>query len=223
MKATQKATPKAAKQVAQTNFGKVTEFNMALGQGVAQTPRIANYVQCNLRMSLIQEEAVTELTAAINERNLVKIADAIGDGLVTLYGAANDMGLDADAIMAIVHKANMSKLCFSEDEAKLSVERYKAGDGFHGKSEPINAAYRASALDGAFVIYDADTGKTLKGAGFVPPEAELEALIYPNGIPVDKYADARSAAVKANAEGRMNNIDLWCFQASLDDLSAGDQ
>lgn len=218
-----KATQKMAKQAIQTNFGKVTEFNKALGQGASPTPRIASFGQCNLRMSLIQEEAVTELTQAINKRDLVAIADAIGDGLVTLYGAANDMGLDADAIMAIVHKANMSKLCFSEDEAKFAVERYKAGDGFHGKSDPINAAYRASALEGAFVVYDADTGKTLKGAGFTPPEAELEALIYPNGIPVDNYADARSAAIKANQEGRMNNVDLWCFQASLDDLNIGDK
>lgn len=203
-----------------TNFEMVTEFNKVLGQGVAPSPRIANYGQCVLRLSVIKEEAEVELTKAINDRDLVAIADAIGDGLVTLYGAANDMGLDADAIMQIVHKANMSKLCNSEDEAKAAVERYKAGDGLHGKTEPIEAAYRESSIEGKFIVYDANTGKTLKGLGFTPPEAELEKLIYPQGRPTDRYAEARAQAIQSSKEGRMSPVDLWCFQGTLDDLNA---
>ncbi|GAL23005.1 putative secreted protein [Vibrio maritimus] len=157
----------------QTNFQKVSEFNAVLGQGVAPSPIIPSAQRQELRMKLIHEEAIEELNEGFIEGDLVKTGDAIADALVVVYGAANDCGLDADELVAEVHRSNMSKLCDTEDDAKLAVMRYAAGNGFHGKYEPINASYRPCTQPGLldkFVVFNADTGKTLKSPTYQEPD-----------------------------------------------------
>lgn len=201
--------------IAQTNFEMTTEFNAVLGQGVADKPKIPTLAQCRLRSSLITEEAVNELSVAMDKRDLVAVADAIGDGLVVLYGAANDCGLDADDIFAEVHRSNMSKLCDTEADAQDAVTRYAAGDGFHGKDTPITASYRPcthSDYAGKFIVFDATTGKTLKGPNFSEPD--LEKIVFGNGgRPTDPYAHIR---VKAATQFTGEN--LWLFNEKLDAL-----
>ena len=199
--------------IAQTNFEMVTDFNEVLGQGVSDFPRIPSLKQCRLRSSLITEEAVNEFTIAMDKRDLVAVADAIGDALVVVYGAANDFGLDADEIFAEIHRSNMSKLCNNEEEAKEAVARYAAGDGFHGKTTPIKAAYRACEhpnYQGKFIVFDEETGKTLKGPQYSEPQLE-EIVFGPCGRPADPYADIRlKAATKFSGE------ELWLFNEKLD-------
>lgn len=204
--------------IAQTNFEMVTDFNEVLGQGVAATPRIPSLKQCRLRSALIAEEAVKEMSSAMDKRDLVAIADAIGDALVVVYGAANDCGLDADEIFAEVHRSNMSKLCNNEEEAKEAVARYAAGDGFHGKTTPIKAAYRACEhpnYQGKFIVYDAESGKTLKGPQYSEPQ--LAEIVYGSGgEPTDPYAD-----IRANAATKFSGEELWLFNEKLDALMVG--
>lgn len=195
-----------------TNFQRVTEFNLVLGQGVAPMPSIPTLDQCNLRLNLINEEAIVEMKRGFDERDLVKIADAIGDALVVVYGAANDCGLDADAILAEVHRSNMSKLCDSEQDAVFAVEQYRAGNGFHGKNEPIEAVYRKSSIEGKFIVFDAKTGKTLKGPNFSEPN--LEQIVYPNGRQEDQFKTLRDAAANIG----MSPSTLWQFNSVLDRL-----
>lgn len=155
-----------------TSYQKVTDFNSVMGQGVPTYPCVPTPEQQKLRLDLIREEAITELKEGFDEGNLEKIADAIGDGLVVVYGAANDCGMDADAIFAEIHESNMSKLCNSEEAAQYAVQRYAAADGYHGKFEPIRADYRPCTypgLEDKFVVFNADTGKTLKGPDFREP------------------------------------------------------
>lgn len=197
-----------------TNFQMVTEFNTVLGQGVAPHAQVPELKQCRLRLALIKEEAQTELSAAFDQRNLLAIADAIGDSLVVVYGAANDCGLDADAIMREVHRSNMSKLCNSEEEAHFAVQQYRAGNGFHGKHEPINAMYRASAIPGKFIVFNGDDGKTLKGPGFTEPN--LEPVVFPNGRKPDPFESLRNAAAAIGVNGE----DMWQFNSVLDRLGA---
>jgi len=196
-----------------TNFQLTTEFNAVLGQGVAAMPLMPTLEQCRLRLKLINEEAQVELTKAFDSRNLVQVADAIGDGLVTLYGAANDCGLDADAIMERIHQSNMSKLCDNEQDAIFAVEQYRQGNGFHGKTTPINAVYRQSAIEGKFVVFDADSGKTLKGPGFFEPV--LEDVVYPNGRQADPFDGLRKVAEQIGARGET----LWQFNSVLDQIA----
>jgi predicted HAD superfamily Cof-like phosphohydrolase len=196
-----------------TNFQRVSEFNTVLGQGVAAAPNIPNMEQCNLRLALINEEALVELKRGFDERDLIKIADAVGDALVVVYGAANDCGLDADAILAEVHRSNMSKLCDSEADAVFAAEQYRAGNGFHGKKEPIEALYRKSPIEGKFIVFDARTGKTLKGPNFSEPN--LESIVFPNGRGQDSFAALRDIAVKLGVGGAA----LWQFNSVLDTIN----
>lgn len=196
-----------------TNFQMTTHFNSVLGQGVAQTPIVPSLGQCRLRLAMIKEESQTELSKAFDSRDLLQIADAIGDSLVTVYGAANDCGLDADAIMEQVYLSNMSKLCDTEQDAVFAVEQYRLGNGFHGKTTPINAMYRESSIPGKYVVFDGETGKTLKGPSFFEPK--LEQVVFPEGRPEDPFAQLRTVAETIGVRGET----LWQFQSVLDQIA----
>ena len=62
-----------------------------------------------LRLSLIQEE-LDELTKAINENDILEVADALTDILYVTYGAGHAFGIDLDQCFEEVQKSNMSKL-----------------------------------------------------------------------------------------------------------------
>lgn len=62
-----------------------------------------------LRVDLLREE-VDELATATSEANIVGIADALADIVYVAYGSAVTYGIDLDAVLAEVHRSNMSKL-----------------------------------------------------------------------------------------------------------------
>ena len=62
-----------------------------------------------LRYSLIQEE-LDELKQAIDNKDLLEVADALTDILYVTYGAGHDFGIDLDKCFNEVQNSNMSKL-----------------------------------------------------------------------------------------------------------------
>ena len=95
-----------------TNFEKVKEFMTTFGQEVKDKAEFPNEKIVELRKKLIDEE-FNELKDAINENDLIEVADALTDILVVTYGAAVAFGIDLDKCFKEVHRSNMSKL--SED------------------------------------------------------------------------------------------------------------
>jgi hypothetical protein len=71
----------------------------------------------DLRESLLTEER-QELTDAIAERDIVKIADAVADIVFVAVGTAVTYGIPFDAVFAEVFRSNMTKTN-SPAEAKL--------------------------------------------------------------------------------------------------------
>jgi predicted HAD superfamily Cof-like phosphohydrolase len=61
-----------------------------------------------LRVLLIEEE-LAELRNAGEVRNLVGIADALGDLLYVVYGAAVTYGIDLEPVFQEIHRSNLSK------------------------------------------------------------------------------------------------------------------
>jgi len=61
-----------------------------------------------LRIRLLAEE-VDEYAEAVAGRDLVAIADALADIVYVAYGAAVTYGIDLDAVLAEVHRSNMTK------------------------------------------------------------------------------------------------------------------
>lgn len=62
-----------------------------------------------LRVGLIQEE-FDELQKAAAERDIVEVADALGDILYVCVGFAFEAGIDLEAVMSEIHASNMTKL-----------------------------------------------------------------------------------------------------------------
>ena len=95
-----------------TNFEKVKEFMTTFGQEVKNEAEFPNEKIVELRKKLIDEE-FNELKDAINENDLIEVADALTDILVVTYGAGVAFCIDLDKCFKEVHRSNMSKL--SED------------------------------------------------------------------------------------------------------------
>jgi len=92
-----------------TNFERVKEFMLTFGQQVKDKAEFPNYKIVDLRKKLIDEE-FQELKDAINDKNMVEIADALTDILVVTYGAGAAFGINLDKCFEEVHRSNMSKL-----------------------------------------------------------------------------------------------------------------
>ena len=92
-----------------TNFEKVGLFMSIFGQEVKTKSELSNDKINSLRLSLIQEE-LDELTKAINEKDVLEVADALTDILYVTYGAGHAFGINLDKCFDEVQKSNMSKL-----------------------------------------------------------------------------------------------------------------
>ena len=92
-----------------TNFQKVKNFMMAFGQEVKSEPSFSNEKINELRYNLIKEE-LEEHTEAMNNKDLLEVADALTDILYVTYGAGHAFGIDLDKCFEEVQNSNMSKL-----------------------------------------------------------------------------------------------------------------
>jgi predicted HAD superfamily Cof-like phosphohydrolase len=113
------------------NFRKVTAFMRVMGQRIREAPEWPSDEEVALRFELIDEE-VSELSEAIEKRDLVGVADALTDILYVTYGAFNTFGFPADELLAEVHRSNMTKLgpngkpVYREDGKVMKPPSYRA-------------------------------------------------------------------------------------------------
>ena len=92
-----------------TNFEKVKLFMDTYGQEVKDKAEFSDEKTNKLRIDLIKEE-LEELIQAMNEKNLLEVADALTDILYVTYGAGHAFGIDLDKCFDEVQNSNMSKL-----------------------------------------------------------------------------------------------------------------
>ena len=92
-----------------SNFSKVGTFMKTFGQEVKTNPSFSTDKINQLRLDLIKEE-LEELTEAMNNRDLLEVADALTDILYVTYGAGHAFGIDLDKCFDEVQNSNMSKL-----------------------------------------------------------------------------------------------------------------
>jgi predicted HAD superfamily Cof-like phosphohydrolase len=79
------------------------------GQEIKESPEFPDSKIVQLRIDLIQEE-LNELKEAINNNDIVEVADALTDILYVTYGAGHSFGVDLDSCFNEVQNSNMSKL-----------------------------------------------------------------------------------------------------------------
>ena len=92
-----------------SNFSKVGVFMKTFGQEVKNKPSFSTDKINKLRIDLIKEE-LDELTAAIRNKDLLEVADALTDILYVTYGAGHAFGINLDKCFNEVQNSNMSKL-----------------------------------------------------------------------------------------------------------------
>jgi len=109
-----------------SNFNRVKTFMEIFGQEVKTKPSFSTDKVNNLRYELIKEE-LDELKVAIENKDLLEVADALTDILYVTYGAGHALGIDLDKCFEEVQSSNMSKL--SEDGKPIYNEAGKVMKG----------------------------------------------------------------------------------------------
>ena len=92
-----------------SNFNKVKTFMETFGQEVKNKPSFSSDKINNLRYDLIKEE-LEELKVAMENKDLLEVADALTDILYVTYGAGHAFGIDLNKCFEEVQSSNMSKL-----------------------------------------------------------------------------------------------------------------
>ena len=92
-----------------SNFNKVKKFMNTYGQEIRDNASFPDKKIVQLRIDLIQEE-LNELKDAINNNDIIEVADALTDILYVTYGAGHSFGINLDKCFDEVQDSNMSKL-----------------------------------------------------------------------------------------------------------------
>jgi len=139
----------------------VAEFHATFKHPIIEKPAIPSRARCDLRIELIAEE-LKELQQAVNDNNMVEVADALCDLQYVLSGAVLEFGLGSKfkELFDEVHRSNMSKACKTAEEAAETIAHYRAN---------LNTEAYHKEIDGMYVIYRAGDDKTLKSVNYSAP------------------------------------------------------
>ena len=142
------------------SLNQVAEFHSTFKHPILSAPVIPSKERCELRIALLAEE-LKELQQAVDDNNMVEVADALCDLQYVLSGAILEFGLGEKFkdLFDEVHRSNMSKACKTVEEANQTVEHYKATAG-------TDAYYKQ--IDGLFLVYRVADEKTLKSINYSP-------------------------------------------------------
>ena len=138
-------------------LNQVAEFHNQFGAPVLPTPKITS--RAALRISLIQEE-LDELREAVDNDNIIGVADALADLQYVLSGAVLEFGLGSmfKDLFDEVHRSNMSKACANLKEAADTKEKYA--------KEGVETYFKE--VDGTYLVYRAYDHKILKSINYSP-------------------------------------------------------
>ncbi|MHA4894383.1 pyrophosphohydrolase domain-containing protein [Pedobacter sp. PWIIR3] len=148
-------------------LNQVAEFHTTFKHPIKDKPGLPSTDRCNLRVSLLAEE-LQELKQAIDDRNIVEIADALCDLQYVLSGAVLEFGLGEKfkELFDEVHRSNMSKACKTQEEAEETIQHYRKNhqcDAYHQEEESL------------FLVYRKNDNKTLKSINYSP--ADLKRIL----------------------------------------------
>ena len=87
----------------------VIQFNTTYAKEMSPVPRLPTEPEADLMNDLLVEELV-ELNEAIDDGDLVEIADALGDIIYVAAQQATILGIPIDAVLREIQRSNMSKL-----------------------------------------------------------------------------------------------------------------
>lgn len=148
-------------------LNQVAEFHSTFKHPIVKQASMPAKERSQLRIDLIAEE-LKELQEAVNNNDLVEVADALCDLQYVLAGAVLEFGL-GDKFKTLfdeVHRSNMSKACKTIQEAHDTIAHYQ-------QNHNVNAYHKE--IDGLFLVYRAEDHKTLKSINYSP--ADLTSIL----------------------------------------------
>ncbi len=153
-------------------LNQVKEFHKTFDVPVLKNPEIPSKERCELRISLIQEE-LNELKQAIEDGDIVEVADALCDLQYVLSGTVLEFGLGKKfhKLFDEVQRSNMSKACETKQDAIKTLSHYKKKDKTEGTYKEVN---------GKYIVYRNGDNKVLKSINYSP--AELGKIITKNEV-----------------------------------------
>jgi len=101
-----------------SNAQKVQAFHEAIGAAYPDQPQVPSLTTLELRLTLLREEMqeveaefgqLTTTLSRARPADLAPLAHELADLLYVAYGALGSLGVDADAVFAEVHRANLTK------------------------------------------------------------------------------------------------------------------
>lgn len=95
--------------LAEDFFQSIREMMAGYGQETRTKPSLATEEERSLRISLIEEE-LDEFKQALEEKDIVEVADAIGDLMVVVCGAAHTFGIPLPDVLEEIQRSNNSKI-----------------------------------------------------------------------------------------------------------------
>ena len=145
----------------------VAQFHDTFGLPVLEEARIISKERSALRINLLREE-LKELEAAIENDDLIEIADAFCDLQYVLSGAILEYGLGAKfkELFEEVQRSNMSKTCSTMEEAEATIRHYQERKGEDGYIEQRGEVY---------IVHRKTDGKVLKSIKY--SEADLKSKL----------------------------------------------
>lgn len=149
--------------VQETNsLNQVAEFHTTFKHPILENPIIPSKQRANLRISLLAEE-LKELQEAVENDDLVEVADALCDLQYVLAGAIHEFGLGAKfkTLFDEVHRSNMSKACKTVEEAEKTIQ-------FYLDKDQTESYYKE--IDGLFLVFRKSDDKTLKSINYSPAD-----------------------------------------------------
>jgi len=144
------------------SLNQVAEFHTTFKHPVLPQPVIPSKERCALRIALLAEE-LKELQEAVDNNDLVEVADALCDLQYVLSGAILEFGLGEKFkdLFDEVHRSNMSKACKTVEEANQTIAHYR-------KTAGTESYYKE--IDGLFLVYRLPDDKTLKSINYSPAD-----------------------------------------------------
>lgn len=142
------------------SLNQVALFHQTFGAPILEIPTIPSKERCQLRVSLLAEE-LDELKTAIEENDIVEIADALCDLQYVLSGAVLEFGLGEKFVDLFneVQRSNMSKACQTLQEAEATVKHYLHKDGTEAEIIEENGIWK---------VYRKSDNKVLKSILYSP-------------------------------------------------------
>jgi len=149
------------------SLNQVAEFHKTFKAPILEKPEIPSEDRCNLRVELLREE-LDELKKAIEDKDIVEIADALCDLQYVLSGAVLEFGLGDKFVDLFneVQRSNMSKACDTMQDAIATLLYYKQKDGTEGYYKEVN---------GKWIVYRNSDNKVLKSIKYSP--ANINGLL----------------------------------------------